>query len=575
MVKLLVSLLLLGTSISLAQPQSDYAQVSKQAEQYFTEKMVSNHIVGLSAAIIVDGKVVWKKGFGYADRENKIPMTPQTVVNIGSITKTFTALALLQLSEQGKLDIDKSLKTYLPQFHPMARLGVDPDKVTVKSVMTHTSGIQADYWKNSDLQSGKYTDVPRFVNQTYLLYPAGMVGLYSNIGYNLLGNVIKEVSQEDYAEYIHHHILNPLGMSHSGFAMDSLLNRSKIYAYGQNFKVYELRDIASGGIYADMDDFTNYGIGLLKAYQGEVNPLIKANTIRQMFSLQNSTVPLETNKKGLGWFMFRNESAFAVYHAGSAGFAQAKLLLFPDRNAGVIVMTNTAEGGQAAEDFCFEMLPRFNLSIADLFPAPITGLVGDTTPILRLAKAELQQHTGSYARASSYVTISTEENCLKLREGHKTTILKPLSTDEYASYEINGKDTVMKNTDQHFFFKNIRGYHYLIRRIGKREYNWGYKLQPVNSQFWQHQTGLYQQFGYQMLVGDSQFKSIEIYLTPDKVLMCRLKTMGSTNEIPLDIIDRTHALTSGVNAGFGGFTVTFRRDKQGQVIDFSGITFRK
>ncbi len=329
--KMLLLFFVLITTSAVAQQPADQADLVKASEQYFIEKMAADHIVGLSAAIVLDGKVIWQQGFGYADRENNIAMTPQTVVNIGSITKTFTALALMQLNEQGKLDINKPLKTYLPRFRPMAGPGISPDKITVKSVMTHTSGIQSDIWKNSDLESGKYTDVPGFVNQTYLLYPAGMVGLYSNAGYNLLGNVIKAVSKEDYADYIRRHILEPLAMSHSGFAIDSLQNRSKIYAYGQNFRVFELRDIASGGIYADLNDFTKYAIGLLKAYRGETNSIIKASTLHQMFSLQNGSVPIETNKKGLGWFMFKNDSTFAVYHAGSAGFAHAKLLLFPEK----------------------------------------------------------------------------------------------------------------------------------------------------------------------------------------------------------------------------------------------------
>ena len=78
-----------------------------------------------------------------------------------------------------------------------------------------------------------------------------------------------------------------------------------------------------------------------------------------------------------------------------------------------------------------------------------------------------------------------------------------------------------------------------------------------------------------MLIGDSKFKSIELYISPNRVLMCRLKTMGSTNEIPLAVIDSNHALSSGVNAGFGGFTVTFSANKKEQLVDFAGITFRK
>ncbi|WP_353718705.1 serine hydrolase domain-containing protein [Dyadobacter sp. 676] len=344
-----------------AHPQSDtYAGLIAKSEEYFAEKLKTDKIVGLSAAIIMDGKVVWKEGFGYSDRQTKVPMTVNTVVNIGSVTKTFTALSVMQLEERGLLDIQKPLTTYLPEFHPLARPGIHLDSITVKTLITHTSGIQSDIWRNSDLGSGKYTDVLGFINQTHLVYPAGLAGLYSNAGYNILGHMIKDVTKTDYADYVHKNIFNVLGMKHSGFAMDRLENRTKIYAYGQQAQEYELRDIASGGIYTDMNDFTRYAIGLLKAYRGESTRLLRQKTVKEMFSLQNAHVPLETNKKGLGWFMFRNDSTFAVYHAGSAGFTHAKLLLIPESNAAVIVMTNTAEGGQAAENFCFNLLPRLD-----------------------------------------------------------------------------------------------------------------------------------------------------------------------------------------------------------------------
>lgn len=573
--KIFTVLLLLVCSASFAQQEIQEAEVINQADQYFNSKMESDHIVGLSAAVILNGKVIWTKGFGYADLENKIAMTPQTVVNIGSITKTFTALALMQLNERGKIDIDKPLAAHLPQFHPKDRPGITAKQVTIKSVITHTSGIQSDIWKNSDLGSGKYTDVPDFINQTYLLYPAGMAGLYSNAGYNILGNLIKTISHEDYPDYIHRHIFAPLGMIHSGFAMDKLQHRSKIYAYGQNFKTYELRDIASGGIYADMADFAKYAAALLKAYRGQENNIIGKGTIRHMFSLQNGSVPLETNKKGLGWFMFKNDSTFAVYHSGSAGFAQAKLLLFPEKNAAVIVMTNTAEGGPAAEDFCFNMLPKYGLNVPDLFPAPITGTIHNAANIIRLNNAQLQKHSGSYARASSYVTLSAANGFLNLQDGSQMLTLRPLSDNEFAVYEVKGKDTIIRKNDERFFFKEIHGYHYLLQRIGHREYNWGYRLKPIDTAFWKKRTGLYEQFGYQLLIGDSKFKSAEIYVTADRVLMCRLKTMGSTNEIPLDVINSHYTFSSGLNSGFGGFNVKFIENGNSQFVDFGGIMYRK
>ena len=124
--------------------------------------MESDHIVGVSAAIIINDSVIWKNGFGYSDKENNLPMSVSTVVNIASATKTFTALAIMQLQEKGLLDINQPLNKYMPQFNPLTR-GEDLDDLTIKSVITHSSGIQTDVLKNTDLGSGKYTDVLGFI----------------------------------------------------------------------------------------------------------------------------------------------------------------------------------------------------------------------------------------------------------------------------------------------------------------------------------------------------------------------------------------------------------------------------
>lgn len=557
-----------------AHPQSDtYADLIVKSEEYFAEKLKTDKIVGLSAAIIMDGKVVWMEGFGYSDQQNKVPMTVNTVVNIGSVTKTFTALSVMQLVEHGLLDIQKPLTAYLPKFHPLTRPGIHLDSVTVKTLITHTSGIQSDIWKNSDLGSGKYTDVLGLINQTHLVYPAGLAGLYSNAGYNILGHMIKDVTKTDYADYVHKNIFNVLGMKHSGFAMDRLKNRTKIYAYGQQAQEYELRDIASGGIYLDMNDFTKYAIGLLEAYRGESARLLRQATAKEMFSLQNAHVPLETNKKGLGWFMFRNDSTFAVYHAGSAGFTHAKLLLIPESNAAVIVMTNTAEGGQAAENFCFNLLPRFGLSIPDLFPIPNTRSVSTERDLVVLPDSVLERYSGVYAESGSYNVVRMDSLQLTLANGETKLVLKPVSETEFIPYDIKTTDTIPRS-NQRLIFKNINDNIFLSRRVKEREYNLGYRLTAIDPAIWSKRSGIYEHYGYQMLIGDSKFKSAELYLSTDSVLMLRLKTMGSSSEIPLDVIDSGYALTSGVNSGFGGFNVQFREDESYHILEFAGLSFR-
>ncbi|MPT31629.1 MAG: class A beta-lactamase-related serine hydrolase, partial [Chryseobacterium sp.] len=488
-------------------------ELVQSSDEFFNKNLLQNkNIVGLSAAIIVNDSVIWSNGFGYADKLNKVPMTANTVVNMGSITKTFTSLSVMQLQQRGSLNINDPLNSYLTDFRPKTK-NIDIKDITIRSVLTHTSGIQPDIWKNSDLRSGKYTDVLDYINNTYITYPPGMVGLYSNAGYNILGTLVKAVSKQDYADYVHQNIFAPLGMSQSGFAMDGLKYRSKIYLGGNEVEEYELRDIASGGIYTNINDFSKYAIELMKAYNGESSSIIDSRTIHEMFSLQNQNVPIESNKKGLGWFMFKNDSNFAVYHAGSAGFAQAKLLLIPKSKFAVIVMTNSAEGGAIAEEFCFSFLNKYQLNIIDLFPAPITGKIHSSSTPIRLSRHSLKRYLGNYAQDEGYIKVILEKGRLRLIDGERQYFLTPLSKDEFLPIEIFQNDSLVERSNKRFVFKKVNNENFLFQRIGDREYESGLKLKNVDRSVWENKTGQYKHFGYQMLIGDTKFKEVEIYIS--------------------------------------------------------------
>lgn len=547
----------------------------RSSDEFFNKNLQQNkNIVGISAAIIVNDSVIWSNGFGYADKLNNVPMTANTVVNIGSITKTFTSLSVMQLQQKRLLNIDDPLNSYLTDFRPKTK-NIDIKDITVRSVLTHTSGIQPDIWKNSDLGSGKYTDVLGYINDTYITYPPGMVGLYSNAGYNILGSLVKAVSKQDYAAYVHQNIFAPLGMGRSGFAMDRLQYRSKIYLGGNEMEEYELRDIASGGIYTNLNDFSKYAIDLMKAYNGESSSIIDSSTIREMFSLQNQNVPIESNKKGLGWFMFKNDSNFAVYHAGSAGFAQAKLLLIPKSKFAVIVMTNSAEGGSIAEEFCFSFLNKYQLNISDLFPAPITGKIHSSSTPVKLSPHSLKRHLGNYAQEEGYIKVILEKDRLRLIDGERQYFLTPLSKDEFLPVEIFPNDSLVERSNKRFVFKKVNNENFLFQRIGEREYESGLKLKNVDRSAWKKVIGKYRHFGYQMLIGDTKFKEVEIYISEDNVLMMKLTTFGSVRHIPLRVVAPNYAVTCGINAGFGGFTISISEKDDQQVVDFAGLTFRK
>jgi CubicO group peptidase (beta-lactamase class C family) len=556
-----------------AQNVNSYPELIKECEDLIVKKMESDNIIGVSAAIIINDPVIWKKGFGYADKENKIPMSENTVVSIASATKTFTALAIMQLQEKGLLDITQPLNKYLPQFNPLTR-GENLDDVTIKSVITHSSGIQTDVLKNGDLGSGKYTDVLGFINESYLLYPPGLVESYSNSGYNILGHLIKQVSGQDYPEYIHKNIFMPLGMSNSGFFMDSLTGRTIVYSGGESVHDYGFRDIASGGIYTSIKDFIKYAKGLMHAYNGINSPVIHTSTIQEMFALQTGNVIIESNKKGLGWFMFKNDSVFAVTHAGDAVTGHAEICMIPEKNAAALILINSAEGESLKREFSFNFIRKFGLSVPDIIPPPVIKEIHFEIEPINLPVEVFKKHAGDYSQGFSYLTVSFEENNLVIYRDGKQYFLKALSENEFVPYEKAGQDSLSVKDKERYCFMDFDDFHILFHKNGNNESKLGYKLNTFNTSSMAEKYGKYGHYGYQLIMGDTKFKGAELAIAGDRVLMLKLIAFDSEYPFPLNVVSDEYAVTSGLGVGFS-FTVRFFEDENYNIIDFGGLTFRK
>ncbi len=124
----------------------NYERVKEATSELIRKEMKKNNVIGLSIALVDDQRVAWAQGFGYADENRGIPAAPETIYKIGSITKLFTASAVMRLAEQGKLDIDRPLQTYLPEFSMRSRFP-DQKPITLRDLMTHHSGLPANFLK--------------------------------------------------------------------------------------------------------------------------------------------------------------------------------------------------------------------------------------------------------------------------------------------------------------------------------------------------------------------------------------------------------------------------------------------
>ncbi len=341
------------------------ADFSSLLEDFVLEKMADTRLPAVSLALIKDGQSVYSRGFGLRDVDRSLPATPRTLYGIGSVTKSFTCLAILQLQEQRRLRVDDPVDKYVP-------ITVAPHGETIRlhHLMTHSSGIPAlayaeavirygvgasDHW----LPIGSYQDMLTFVNgaEDWVHTRPGERWFYLNEGYVLLGAIIEKVSGQPYADYIREHILSPLDMTRS------FLNRGEATADTDAAVPYVITKDktqlpsrylngqlgSDGGLISSVEDMTHYLAMYLGGGKGPRGPLVTQESLRTMMS-PHIPLPLETYSSAQAEPIGHYGYGLSVYpdffghtlvgHGGSVLVSTAHLAFIPDRHVGVIALAN-------------------------------------------------------------------------------------------------------------------------------------------------------------------------------------------------------------------------------------------
>ena len=222
----LLSALIAALMIPAAQAQEKQALIDELVGKYHGYAQFNGTVL-----VAEQGRVIFKKGYGEANKEWNIPNTPDTKFRLGSITKQFTATIILQLAEQGKLRLDGKITEYLPDYP-----GATGDKVTISHLLTHSSGIRG-YTElpnfGKDLSRNPFTPA-EFLKVFWnlpLQFEPGTKFSYSNSGYFILGVIIEKLTSKSYAQVVDENIFKPLGMTNSGYDMPGpiLPKRAAVY----------------------------------------------------------------------------------------------------------------------------------------------------------------------------------------------------------------------------------------------------------------------------------------------------------------------------------------------------------
>src|SRR5215213_1143683 len=203
--------------------QNDLSNTGKfhRVDSLLNEAYAKFSIGSISVGIVSHDTLVWKKSYGYADMEKKIPATSSTLYRIGSITKQFTALMLLKLEEDKKLKISEPVETWLPEFKEVQKLNDIRQPISFVQLATHTSGIAREPANDSVYSTGKTKDWERTLLSSFkdirFRFEPGVRYSYSNIGYSILGLALSKVAKTPYTDYVINNIAKPLSMNNTYF----------------------------------------------------------------------------------------------------------------------------------------------------------------------------------------------------------------------------------------------------------------------------------------------------------------------------------------------------------------------
>jgi serine beta-lactamase-like protein LACTB, mitochondrial len=334
-----------------------FKKAIQAAEKYIDSLQASQHIPGISICVGTREKILWAEGFGYADLENKSPVTINSVFRLGSVSKLLTSLAVGRLYQQGKLNLDAPVQQYLPDF---------PEKkypFTARQLAGHIAGIR-HYIKEDQLIAPRYyknvqEGLSIFKNDT-LLFKPGTGYNYSTFGFTLLSAVVEAAAQKDFVSFMRDSIFLPLGMTHTfPDYNDSIIpGRVRFYEPRKNGVVLNSDHVdnsykwAGGGFLSSTVDLVNMVRGLIN------NQLLDPKTVELLFTdqkLENGT----NTHVGIAWRINETKQGVKFIHHGGAIDGGRSFVFFYPESGYIFAITANVSGAKLNVDEAATVLSYF------------------------------------------------------------------------------------------------------------------------------------------------------------------------------------------------------------------------
>ena len=395
-----------------AERRAKFEKLVPELDKMLAEEQRAIAVPGMAVGIVLGGETVYAKGFGFRDIEQKKPFTADTPFPIASVTKSFTAMAILRLRDEGKLDLDVPAERYYPPLAKLSYPTKDAPPVTLRHLLTHSSGMPEDNPWADVTENVTDAELSALLDGGVMARVPGVAFEYANTGYAVLGRIVERVSGVPLHEYIRRTILDPLGMTHGGWQPDDLpagtlavgyrgregardIEAPRVIAPAERLGVMD----ASGGFHTTVNDLARYAAFHVTAWPPRDDPErgpLRRSSVREMqqggrsaslhellpFLAQRTPLPvaratpegvqLRALAYGFGLVMRRQcEPEVVVEHSGGLPGYTTWLTMLPEVGVGIIVFLNDERARSKATESTLKLLRKAGLFVpAAVQPLP-------------------------------------------------------------------------------------------------------------------------------------------------------------------------------------------------------------
>ncbi len=413
--------------------KTDYSDMLRVIDVWLDAQRDFDKLPGISVAIVHDQDIIFKKGYGYADIDKKIPMRPETFFSICSISKLFTSVAIMKLWEQGSLRLDDSLPALLPDFKVKQQY-TETVPITVRSMLTHSSGLFRDAdssWNEPNFYFQTTEEFKKSISEKQTLYPSSTYFQYSNVAMSLLGEIVSKKTGKSYNDYVEENILKPLQLNNTHpylpeklWRNDMATGYSAVYREGSRKMQPFFRTNAvtpAAGYSSNVIDLAKFASWQFRLLSGDKPEVLKPSTLKEMHRIQ-WTSPDKKLTWGLGFYIAYDANGTAtVGHDGSCPGYVSVVMADPKKKLGVTVMINAQ--GVDVYKYSSQIFGLLNKTIME-----------DTTT-RNLDFSEYKGKYDNYAWAGETVLIPFKGKLLALGVPTNTP------SESIREYQYIGKDT--------------------------------------------------------------------------------------------------------------------------------------